>query len=625
MTHDLVGSESALGESARLSRWSMRNFKAAARVDVPLAPLTVLVGANSAGKSSLIQSILLFRQAQTDPHQPSDLIALNGAWTHLGSFDEVLSVHCDPRRDQIELGGTVEVQPGGRKYSWRSSFGAPRREWLGSLQVTSTSIAASGNGPRVVGRLDRRSRPAQYAAPMPVFMAGDWHGDRSQRLAETALAAFQGEVQVGRGRKSMVKAAAGAPLAGLPELFLVRERLSGVAGRRDLYSLPELLAGGRNDHMETVRLVTQVLRTGSARLPEGAEGLTALVERTADAVAGSVRAYLGDRGRVSAAGGPDLGPRALALVNDIHRDLFDIAVQVASGRTSHAAAVGELGRAIRGQGAGVNIAVLAEMEEAQAVRRASDGLREMLGERVRYLGPLRAAPRGLHRDYVEADGVGPAGEFTASLLEAHASRRITYCRAGTATMVEDPLGVAVTYWLSAMGLADDVTTQSLGRYGAELRVRPVAVPRRLDLGNVGVGISQVLPVVVLGLVSPPGSIILLEQPELHLHPLGQQSLGDFLLALMHGGRQVVVETHSDHLVSRLRRRAAEDAASAVADQVGFLFAERSTRTGRTRYRAIQPNAFGGLDDWPEGFMDQGVREAALIIGAALDKRSSRKR
>jgi len=168
-----------------------------------------------------------------------------------------------------------------------------------------------------------------------------------------------------------------------------------------------------------------------------------------------------------------------------------------------------------------------------------------------------------------------------------------------------------------MGLIDAVTPKDQDRYGIELLVRPQGVNRELNLRNVGVGISQVLPVVVLSLLAEPGSLLLFEQPELHLHPLGQQALADFFLALMRSGRQVLLETHSDHLVSRLRRRVAEDETDELASRLGFIFAERDDAA--TTYRRVEANAFGGLNNWPAGFMDQAASESALIVEAALRK------
>jgi predicted ATPase len=131
----------------------------------------------------------------------------------------------------------------------------------------------------------------------------------------------------------------------------------------------------------------------------------------------------------------------------------------------------------------------------------------------------------------------------------------------------------------------------------------------------------VLPVVVTCLLAAPGSLILLEQPELHLHPAAQQRLGDFLLACARSGRQLVVETHSEYVLSRLRLRVAED--EAVLGALAVYFGEQ--RDDVSEFRQVPLNEFGGIDEWPIGFFDQAAAESRKILEAALEKRDRRGR
>jgi predicted ATPase len=182
-----------------------------------------------------------------------------------------------------------------------------------------------------------------------------------------------------------------------------------------------------------------------------------------------------------------------------------------------------------------------------------------------------------------------------------------------------PLNEALNSWLQWFGLADEATSEDLGRLGIGLSVTPSALGRPVDLTSVGVGVSQVLPVVLLCLLAKPGTLIILEQPELHLHPRLQQDLADFLLACVETGRQLVIETHSEHLVNRLRRRVAADDTDETRDLVKLVFAESAG--GITEYRESKINPFGGLDDdWPDGFLDLGARESRALIKESASKR-----
>jgi predicted ATPase len=100
----------------------------------------------------------------------------------------------------------------------------------------------------------------------------------------------------------------------------------------------------------------------------------------------------------------------------------------------------------------------------------------------------------------------------------------------------------------------------------------------------------------------------------------QQRLADFLLGCVRCGRQVIVETHSDHLVMRLRRRIAEDETDGLVHRIGFVFTERID--GTTRFRRLAANRFGGLDEWPAGFFDQGARDAQQLLAAGLAKKGA---
>jgi predicted ATPase len=242
---------------------------------------------------------------------------------------------------------------------------------------------------------------------------------------------------------------------------------------------------------------------------------------------------------------------------------------------------------------------------------------------LRYLGPLREDPRVLYKTAQgnPATPLGIKGELTAPTVDRLKTRRVLCPKKQVDGPPEDiTLADALDYWLPRLGVAESVVTSPVVRMGVEMRVRDAGVQKDLDLMNVGVGVSQVLPVVVLCLLADPGSVVLLEQPELHLHPAVQQRLGDFLLALAQSGRQLIVETHSEYLVSRLRLRLAQDQSDTLTNWISVVFAERDE--GETQFRTLQFDRYGGISDdvWPAGFFDQSAREYQDLITAALEKR-----
>jgi predicted ATPase len=121
------------------------------------------------------------------------------------------------------------------------------------------------------------------------------------------------------------------------------------------------------------------------------------------------------------------------------------------------------------------------------------------------------------------------------------------------------------------------------------------------------------------LLADRDTTLVFEQPELHLHPMVQTRLGDFFLSIVLAGKQCLIETHSEYLVSRLRHRAAaEGKTNRVTDNMKIYFVEK--KNGASDFRDVNVNEYGAILDWPEGFFDQSAREAEDILRAAMKKR-----
>jgi predicted ATPase len=175
---------------------------------------------------------------------------------------------------------------------------------------------------------------------------------------------------------------------------------------------------------------------------------------------------------------------------------------------------------------------------------------------------------------------------------------------------------AVSFWYQELCITpeiqDSIAVQAPGRQGYQLNIG------QRTLANVGFGVSQILPVIALCLMAPPGSLVLLEQPELHLNPGMQQKLADFLLHMVKTGRQIIVETHSEYLITRLRRNAATN--SEDHKYFGIIFAEKDQETG-THYRPVNVNDSGDLSEWPQGFFDQVADDLRVLMRKASERKN----
>ncbi len=117
--------------------------------------------------------------------------------------------------------------------------------------------------------------------------------------------------------------------------------------------------------------------------------------------------------------------------------------------------------------------------------------------------------------------------------------------------------------------------------------------------------TQVLPIVVAALSVQPGNLLLVENPEVHLHPAGQSKIGEFLARVAAAGIQVVIETHSDHVLNGIRRAVKMKTLS--CDKVALhFFRPRSENLNDKTPQVQTPEIFadGNIDFWPKGFFDQ---------------------
>ncbi|MCL2716634.1 MAG: DUF3696 domain-containing protein [Alphaproteobacteria bacterium] len=251
---------------------------------------------------------------------------------------------------------------------------------------------------------------------------------------------------------------------------------------------------------------------------------------------------------------------------------------------------------------------------------------------VKYLGPLRDAPKPLHPLASSADpyNIGLRGENTASVLEQHKDRTIRYIPSSQFKspsiergMASSSLNEAVVDWLQYLGIADSVESRDMGKLGHELKVRPPNSLWMHDLTHVGVGVSQVLPILVMCLLAEVDSTLVFEQPELHLHPKVQTLLGDFFLSMALCNKQCIVETHSEYLIDRLRFRIASAEGEALTDIAKTYFVEKYGLS--SFFREVKINEYGAIADWPDGFFDQSQRQAEEILRAAAQKRKRTRR
>ena len=213
---------------------------------------------------------------------------------------------------------------------------------------------------------------------------------------------------------------------------------------------------------------------------------------------------------------------------------------------------------------------------------------ENLFSRILYLGPLREYPR---RRYAwEGDHPKGIGQYGNKAIPALLSGRIRHL----------PTDEQIPKWLKRLELIDSYELRPLSDTGQDYAffVRQYKGGPEVQLIDIGFGVSQVLPVLILCYYAPEGSILILEQPEAHLHPKAQTELADVLIdVVVNRNIQIILESHSEYLLSRLQRRIAEKEIASVDTALYFC----EINDGTSEIERLDVDEYGNIRNWPQDF------------------------
>ncbi|MCE2695906.1 MAG: DUF3696 domain-containing protein [Nostocales cyanobacterium LE14-WE4] len=261
--------------------------------------------------------------------------------------------------------------------------------------------------------------------------------------------------------------------------------------------------------------------------------------------------------------------------------------------------------------------------------RATFLLLKKIWSSFRYIGPIRKAPERFYLfDNLRKIDIGISGEYTPLVLAAE-KEKITpkyyrcICEGKYIKKYElrdrDTLIDSVNWWLSDfMKLPRIHSVNELSGVINQVKVNSLGI--KLDLTDVGFGVSQILPIIVECLRMPEGETIILEQPEIHLHPSLQSKLADFFVCMAKSGKNLVVETHSEHFIYRLCLRIAQEESNDTRNLINILFVSCDEENKSSIAKPIEVNKYGEIENWPVGFFDEN--DSRDLISATLKKRMS---
>ncbi len=251
---------------------------------------------------------------------------------------------------------------------------------------------------------------------------------------------------------------------------------------------------------------------------------------------------------------------------------------------------------------------------------------ERLLRGIFYVGPLREYPRRLYLWSGEVpDHVGEKGDRAIEAILASGDRHFNF----KPRQKTKSLGELVAERLEQMGLIQEFRVEPLGEHRKEYEVlvRTNTQLPLVRLTDVGFGVSQVLPVIVECFYVPSKSVVIFEQPEIHLHPRVQAELADLFIDAIHAredsadrGCQFIIESHSEHFLRRLQRRIADE--KLQKEEAALYFVHQQDDSAQIEELVVDD--YGNITNWPQDFF--GDEMADLVARAeAQAERTKKKR
>jgi predicted ATPase len=209
--------------------------------------------------------------------------------------------------------------------------------------------------------------------------------------------------------------------------------------------------------------------------------------------------------------------------------------------------------------------------------------------------------------------IGSRGEFTAHFLSTYEKQKITNSKLSHPEAISLSLQNQVEAWIGEISPGTKIEIQSHSTMDLVSLQYSYGLSNPYRSTNVGFGITYTLPIIVSLLSAAPDTLILLENPEAHLHPKGQSKMGELLALAASCGIQIIVETHSDHVLNGIRRAVHHNQVNAEDIQIHYF--DRYLQSGKAITKIMSPRIYqdGGIDKWPDGFFDQAEKDLMELL------------
>ena len=235
---------------------------------------------------------------------------------------------------------------------------------------------------------------------------------------------------------------------------------------------------------------------------------------------------------------------------------------------------------------------------------------------LQFLGPVRSdiseiVPKPNKVDYLK-EGIGIDGCYAGYWYDQNENKKIPENQRFTDDLSEF-FSLQFEAWLDYISPGTSVIVQNISDTSyIALKYRDSESGELMNPANVGYGITYIFPIIVALLSAKKGDLLIIDSPEAHLHPRAQSRVGEMIAKFASSGIQIIVETHSDHVLSGIR--IAVNEAKIKPDDVSLLFFSGSSSEGNG-VRRTSIDKLGQIKYWPEGFFDQSEIDLYRLLGS----------
>ena len=573
---------------------SIDNFKSYATLQtIKIADLSILLGANSSGKSTAIQTLLALKQTMECNSREIELL-LSGRYVALGEFDDVIY---DKSRNEFSIGIDFECVKNNETTDSKDSYSI---KWYfekaeDKFQALLSKIAVSYEDKNVVFERKALNKYQMFvddeATPIFVFirnlkLTGDFFLRYDMKFNKL-FADFINDMKAIVEGKKCRKIASNELVSPriVPDFFMsmLGDNLN-TDDKQDIEAerLAELL-------------VDLIEKYSFYQNPLGSEYLGISREMKKNCMLAIVKTA--DK------------HSKFQTVYEKHKNIYENYIQNNKVEVSDYTGEEQISRFLL-----MNVNNENENSIIDAyhwVRNFYDIFEEIIA-RLFFVGPIRENPKGLYSIGFEQvpKYVGPTGSNFASVL-LHENKEKSYILPYDE---EEKMFLwdALNEWASHLNIASAVTVAHATSFGIKVSVSDTQ-NKTADIMNVGIGTSQVLPVLITGLLSEENETLVFEQPELHLHPFSQSRLADFFVALIKRGRKIIIETHSEAFLLRMRYHILKENCDKEAVSINFFQNKQGTKV-----TSCNISGYGNIE-YPDDFRDETQELLNDLITAALKK------